>query len=92
MSFRVTYPVGSTFAAPNDQPDAEPFEEFADEDAFAFLPGGVLGLWEEEYKRSSFLPPGKWVAVSSGSGHRPGMAKYVMGWQRAAALYTPTEI
>ncbi|OHU29040.1 hypothetical protein [Mycobacteroides chelonae] len=87
MTFRVTYPVGSTFAKPNPQEGAEPFEDFTNEDAFIFMPGGVLGIWSEEDKRSYFLPPGKWAAVSGYEGHRPGAQKCVGEWRFAPALY-----
>lgn len=88
MSFRVTYPVGSTFAPPNPQEGAEPFEDFADEDAFAFLPGGVLGIWTHKYNRSFFLPDGQWV-LASASDHRPGMRWSINTWETATALYAP---
>ncbi|SIE91816.1 hypothetical protein [Mycobacteroides abscessus] len=91
MSFRVTYPVGSTFTAPNPQEGAEPFEDFTDADAYAFLPGGVLGIWSNEDRRSYFLPQGQWVLVSA-SGHQHGKHKDFSTWQIAWALFTPTEV
>ncbi|SII63605.1 Uncharacterised protein [Mycobacteroides abscessus subsp. abscessus] len=87
MSFRVTYPVGSTFAAPNPQDGAEPFEEFSDEDAYAFLPGGVLGIWSNGDRRTYFLPHGQWVLVSA-NGHSPGRHKEYSSWQTVSALFT----
>lgn len=92
MSFKVTYPVGSTFTTPNPQEGAEPFEDFTDEDAYAFLPGGVLGIWVGKHKRSQFLPPGQWVAVGATEQHRPGMRWYITDWNHAPALYTPPVI
>lgn len=92
MSFKVTYPVGSTFAAPNPQEGAEPFEDYNNEDAFAFLPGGVLGIWDQAAQRAYFLPPGKWELLSAEDGHPPGTQRVGDKWQRVEALLQPPAI
>ncbi|SHT26491.1 Uncharacterised protein [Mycobacteroides abscessus subsp. abscessus] len=92
MSFRVTYPVGSTFAAPNPQDGAEPFEDYNNEDAFAILPGGVLGIWDQAAQRSYFLPRGKWVLLTTDEGHPPGAQRVGAKWERVEALHQPPAI
>lgn len=90
MTFRVLYPVGSTFAAPNpNNPDAEPEEDFTDEDAYAFFPGGVLGIWSSKEGRSYYLPDGRWHMVSANKGHQPGMQTVSGIKSHAYELLTP---
>lgn len=72
MTFQVTYPIGSRFAASTANPHVEPSEDFTDQDAFVFLPGEILGIWKASEKRSYFLPRGQWVMVSAQE-HQPGM-------------------
>lgn len=91
MTFRVTYPIGSRFAASTANPDEEPFEDFTDDDAFAFLPGGVLGIWKATERRSYFLPDGHWVMVSATDDQQPGMRAPIgtAKWKHALHLLTP---
>lgn len=70
MTFRVTVPPGSIFADP-DIVDRDTDLDFGDEDAFAFLPGGVLGIWMQDDARVTFIPPGGWTHVSGGR-RQPG--------------------
>lgn len=91
MAFHVTYPIGSTFAPNGSDPDAEPIEVFDDEDAYVFLPGGVLGLWSEKGGRSFYLPEGQWVGLSAKRGHRPGR-RTVNGDEADASELIPAPI
>lgn len=73
MTFRVTVPPGSLFADPNVVDKDTPLD-FNDDDAFAFLPGGVLGIWDDSESRVTFIPAGGWSHVS-GVGRQPGVPK-----------------
>lgn len=63
----------------------EDTEHYKDEDAYLFLPGGVLGVWVEKDRRSNFHPPGVWLHVS-GKDHPPGHKKSGINGERQEVL------
>lgn len=56
--------------------------EHGHEDAFLFLPGGVLGIWQQKPSQATYHPPGTWRTVKSLL-HRPGE------YQRAGGEFVP---